>query len=60
MLMHGLANFKLSASVLKIDKLKLYREIIAVCSEINTKHINALGQNAEILNVKSGGTYSRS
>ena len=33
---------KLSASVLKPDKLRLYREIIAVCSEIRTKHINAL------------------
>jgi len=37
----------------------LYREIIAVCSEIHTKHINALfGQNVELLNVKLGGTYS--
>ena len=27
----------------------LYREIIAVCSEIHTKHINALGgQNVEL------------
>ena len=31
----------------------LYREIIAVCSEIETKHINTLcGQNVELLNVK--------
>ena len=31
----------------------LYREIIAVCSEINIKHINTLcGQNVELLNVK--------
>ena len=31
----------------------LYREIIAVCSQIHTKHINILcGQNAELLNVK--------
>ena len=31
----------------------LYREIIAVCSEIHTKHINALcGQNVELLNAK--------
>jgi hypothetical protein len=31
----------------------LYREIIAVCSEIHTKHINTLcGQNIELLNVK--------
>jgi hypothetical protein len=37
----------------------LYREIIAVCSEIHTKHINTLcGQNVELLNVKPGGTYS--
>ena len=37
----------------------LYREIIAVCSQIHTKHMNTLcGQNAELLNVKPGGTYS--
>ena len=37
----------------------LYREIIAVCSQIHTKHIITLcGQNAELLNVKPGGTYS--
>ena len=37
----------------------LYREIIAVCSEIHTKHINALyGQNVGLLNVESVGTYS--
>ena len=31
----------------------LYREIIAVCSEIHTQYINALyGQNVEFLNVK--------
>ena len=37
----------------------LYREIIAVCSEIHTKHINTLrGQNVELLNVKPRGTYS--
>jgi len=31
----------------------LYREIIAVCSEIRTKHMNTLcGQNVELLNVK--------
>ena len=36
----------------------LYREIMAVCSEIQTKHINTLcGQNVELLNVKRGGTY---
>ena len=37
----------------------LYREIIAVCSQIHTKHINTLCvQNVELLNAKSGGTYS--
>jgi hypothetical protein len=37
----------------------LYREIIAVCSEIHTKHINTQrGHNVELLNVKCGGTYS--
>jgi len=31
----------------------LYREIIAVCSHIHTKHINTLcGQNVEMLNVR--------
>ena len=31
----------------------LYREIIAVCSEIHTKHINTLcGLNVDLLNVK--------
>jgi hypothetical protein len=37
----------------------LYREIIAVCSEIRTKHTTTLcRQNVQIVNVKSGGTYS--
>jgi len=37
----------------------LYREIMAVCSEIHTKHLNTLcGQNVDIANVKTGGTYS--
>jgi hypothetical protein len=45
----------------------LYREIIAVFSQIHIKHINTLcGQNVELLNVKlavrivttAGGTYS--
>ena len=31
----------------------VYREIVAVCSQIHTKHINTLcGQNVELLNVK--------
>jgi hypothetical protein len=42
----------------------LYREIIAVCTEIHTKHINTLcGQNVELLSVNPSrtnpsGTYS--
>ena len=31
----------------------LYREIMAVCSQIHTKHINTLcGQNVELLKIK--------
>jgi len=42
-----------SVLVIKTSQLKLYREIIAVCSQIHTKHINTLcGQNVELLNVK--------
>jgi hypothetical protein len=37
----------------------LYSEIIAVCSQIHTKHINTLcGQNVEFVNVKPGSRYS--
>ena len=37
----------------------LYREIIAVGSQIHTKHINTLwGQNVEFVNVKPAGAYS--
>jgi hypothetical protein len=40
-------------SVIKTSQLMLCREIIAVCSEIHIKHVNALcGQNVESLNVK--------
>ena len=39
--------------VIKTSQLMLYREIIAVCSQIHTKHTNTLcGQNVELLNVK--------
>ena len=31
----------------------LYKEVITICSQIHTKHINTLcGQNVELLNVK--------
>jgi CRISPR/Cas system-associated protein endoribonuclease Cas2 len=43
----------------KTSQLMLYREIVAVCSEIHTKHINALcEQNVEFGNAKYGGKYS--
>ena len=39
--------------VIKTSQLMLYREIMAVCSEIHTKRINTpCGQNIELLNVK--------
>ena len=35
----------------------MFKAQVAVCSEIHTKHINALcGQNVELKNVKPGGT----
>ena len=38
---------------IKTSQLILYRKIIAVCSQIHTKHINTVcGQNEELLNVK--------
>jgi len=38
-----------SVSVIKASQLMLYRKIIAVCSQIHTKHINTLcGQNVEL------------
>jgi hypothetical protein len=37
----------------------LYSEIIAVCSQIHTKHINTLcGQNVELFDFEYRGTYS--
>ena len=46
---------KHAVSVIKTSQLMLYREIIAVCSEIHTKHINTLcGQNVELyINIQS-------
>jgi len=43
----------------KTSQVILCMETIAVCSEIRVKHINTLREkNAELLNVKKGGTYS--
>jgi hypothetical protein len=47
---------KHNPSVIQTSQLMLYSEIIAVCSEIPTKHINTLcGQNVEFCNVKTNG-----
>ena len=36
----------------------LYREIIAVCSQFHTKHINTLcGQSVQLLNVRQCAVY---
>ena len=40
---------------MKTSQLMLYRKIVPVCSQIHTKHINALcGQNIDLANVKLG------
>ena len=39
--------------VLKTSQLKLYREIIAVCSKIHTKHVNALWAEHRIFKYQS-------
>jgi len=50
---------KHSTLIIETSHLMVYREIIAVCSEIYAKYINALcEQKVEFLNVKPGGTYS--
>jgi len=48
-----------SFSIVKIHQLMLYREIIAVRSQFQTKNTNTLcGQNVEFVNVKPGATCS--
>ena len=45
---------------MKTSQLMLYREIIVVCSEIHTEHVNTIcGQDIEFLNVKSGSTHNK-
>ena len=49
----SIRHTKHSVSVIQTSQLMLYREIIAVCSQIHTKHINTLcGQNVGFVNVK--------
>jgi len=46
--------------ILLHSQLMLCSEIVAVCSQIHTKHTNTLcGQNVELLTVKASGTYSQ-
>ena len=51
--MEPITAFRNFANAPKTAQLMLYREIIAVCSEIHTKHTNTLcGQNVGLLRVK--------
>ena len=51
------SNYVYSYRAVNTSHLMLYSEIIAVCSQIHTKHTNTLcGQNVELLNVKAGVT----
>jgi len=43
-------------SVIKANKLALYRTYVAMCSEINTKHTNTVWQNVKFLHVKPVGS----
>jgi hypothetical protein len=48
-------NSSVLRAYLKTMQLMLYSEIITVCSQIHTKHINTLcEQNVELLKVKLG------
>ena len=51
--MQSVPHRKHALPVIKTSQLMVYTEIMAVCSEIHTKHINTVcGQNAKFLNVK--------
>jgi len=57
--MDSVRTMQKKVPILQTNQLMLYKEIIAVCSKIHTKHIKRLcGQNVEFVNVKHGGTYS--
>ena len=54
---HLVPRSKQSVLVIRTNQLMLCREIIAVCSEIHTKHINTLcGQNVEFVILQPAGT----
>ena len=42
--------------VKKASQLVMYREIIAVCSDIRTKHSTQSERHVEFLNIQPGGT----
>ena len=54
MKMQSVPRSKVSLLVIQTSQLMLYREIIAVCSQIHTKHINSTlcGQNTQFLKVR--------
>jgi len=45
--------------LIKTNHFMLFREIITVCTDVDTKHIPALcGENINLSNVRPGGTQS--
>ena len=51
----GLREFQTDGFLLT----RVYKENVAVCSEIHTKHLNVLfRKNVDLLNVKPDGTHS--
>jgi hypothetical protein len=46
----------LSTMVMKANQLMMYKEKVAVCSEIRTKHLTQSEHHAEFYNVKPGVT----
>jgi len=56
MFIQSVPRSKHCVSVIQTSQLMLYREIVAVCSQIHTN--TPCGQNVELLNGKPGGKYS--
>jgi hypothetical protein len=49
-------EYILFITIIKTNKLIMYKAKVAVCSEIRTKHSTQSEHNVEFLNVKPGGT----
>ena len=43
-------------SVIKTNRLMMYKAKVAVCSDIRTKHSTQSERHVEFLNIKPGGT----